>query len=93
IIKNAFLQQNSFDDIDMYCSPAKQTWMLRLLSTFISRTRNLIKKGVTLAEINDIPALPRLLRMKSEIKNDDKAAMADLERQINSALSAIEEKH
>ncbi len=92
IIKNAFLQQNSFDDIDMYCSPAKQTWMLRLLAIFITRANALIKKGVTLAEINAIPALPRLLRMKSEIKNDDKAAMADLEQQIDSALDDLEAK-
>ncbi|MBR6057446.1 MAG: V-type ATP synthase subunit A, partial [Victivallales bacterium] len=89
IIKNAFLQQNSFDDIDMYCSPAKQTWMLRLLATFTSRARNLIKKGTTLAEINAIPALPRLLRMKSEIKNDDKAAMTELDKQISSALDDL----
>ena len=92
IIKNAFLQQNSFDDIDMYCSPAKQTWMLRLLAMFITRANALIKKGVTLAEINAIPALPRLLRMKSEIKNDDKTAMADLEQQIDSALDDLEAK-
>ena len=30
--------------------------------------------------------------MKSEIKNDDKSAMADLEQQISSALDAIETK-
>ena len=66
--------------------------MLRLLATFISRANALIKKGVTLAEINAIPALPRLLRMKSEIRNDDKAAMADLEQQIDSALDDLEAK-
>lgn len=90
IIKNAFLQQNSFDEIDMYCSPGKQTWMLRLLATFAERSNNLIRRGAMLADINAISALPRLLRMKSEIRNDDKTAMANLEQQISSALDAIE---
>ena len=30
LVKNAFLQQNSFDEVDMYCSPEKQAAMLRI---------------------------------------------------------------
>ena len=89
IIKNAFLQQNSFDEIDMYCSPKKQLWMMSLLATFINRSRELVKNGATLADIRAIPEVDRMNRMKSEIKNDDVAAMSALEERINSALDAI----
>ena len=89
IIKNAFLQQNSFDEIDMYCSPKKQLWMMSLLATFINRSRKLVKDGATLADIRAIPEVDRMNRMKSEIKNDDMAAMSALEERINSALDAI----
>lgn len=89
IIKNAFLQQNSFDEIDMYCSPKKQLWMMSLLATFINRSRELVKDGATLADIRAIPEVDRMNRMKSEIKNDDVAAMSALEERINSALDAI----
>ena len=89
IIKNAFLQQNSFDEIDMYCSPKKQLWMMSLLATFINRSRKLVKDGATLADIRAIPEVDRMNRMKSEIKNDDVAAMSALEERINSALDAI----
>lgn len=91
-IKNAFLQQNSFDDIDMYCSPEKQTWMMRLLAMFINKSQALVCKGATLGDINALDALPRMLRMKSEIPNDDKAAMAALEQAVSSGLDKLELK-
>ena len=93
IIKNAFLQQNSFDAVDMYCAPAKQLWMLSLLATFIVRARKLIQDGATLAEIRAMSSLDRVNRMKSEIPNDDQKAMGALEQQVLGELDAIGAKH
>ncbi len=93
IIKNAFLQQNSFDAVDMYCAPAKQLWMLALLATFITRARKLIQDGATLAEIRAMSSLDRVNRMKSEIPNDDQKAMSALEQQVLGELDAIGAKH
>lgn len=89
-IKNAFLQQNSFDKVDMYCSPEKQSWMMRQLVNFTTRARTIIKKGATLADINGMPSLQRLLRMKSEIKNGDKKSMAAVEQAVNNDLDNLE---
>lgn len=91
-VKNAFLQQNSFDTVDMYCSPDKQSWMMRQLVSFTVRARAIIKKGATLADINGIPSLPRLLRMKSEIENGDLKKMAAVEQAVNSDLDNLERK-
>ena len=92
IIKNAFLQQNSFDEIDMYCSPAKQSWMMAMLVKFTLRTRDLIRKGGALADIQKLPGLDRLLRMKSEINNGDTQAMAALEQLLSNGLDALERR-
>lgn len=93
IIKNAFLQQNSFDAVDMYCAPAKQLWMLSLLAAFIVRARKLIQDGATLAEIRAMASLDRVNRMKSEIPNDDQKAMGALEQQVLGELDAIGARH
>ncbi|MGN0866106.1 MAG: V-type ATP synthase subunit A [Oligosphaeraceae bacterium] len=93
IIKNAFLQQNSFDAVDMYCAPEKQLWMLALLANFITRARQLIQSGGTLAEIRAIPSLDKMNRMKSEISNEDKKAMSALEQQLLGELEAIGNQH
>ena len=91
-VKNAFLQQNSFDKIDMYCSPEKQSWMMRLLADFTRRARAVIKKGGTLADISNMQSLPRLLRMKSEIPNGDQKKMAALEQALSSDLERLERR-
>lgn len=92
IIKNAFLQQNSFDDIDMYCSPEKQLWMLRMLVSFSRRAREIVRAGGSIADLMEIDELNRLNRMKSEIKNDDIAAMATLEQNLLREMDALERK-
>ena len=91
IIKNAFLQQNSFDEVDMYCSPAKQTWMMNLLAMLITRSKALINQGkASLADISGMDGLVSVQRMKSEIRNDDTTAMDALTSRIAVALDKLE---
>ena len=93
IIKNAFLQQNSFDEVDMYCSPEKQTWMMGLLAMFITRARALIRaEKASLEDIGGMDGLVSLQRMKSEIRNDDSNAMDALTSRIAAALDKLENK-
>lgn len=92
IIKNAFLQQNSFDEVDMYCEPGKQSWMLGLLVSFAERSRKIIRGGGTLADIRELRSVERLIRMKSTIPNGDTDAMAALEADIDRELDQLERK-
>ncbi len=36
-IKNGFLQQNAYDDVDMFCVPDKQVRILKLIMEFHAR--------------------------------------------------------
>jgi V/A-type H+-transporting ATPase subunit A len=56
IIKNGFLQQNSFDEIDMYCVPSKQVRLLCLIMDFYRRARAVIKMGAPLYKITQLSA-------------------------------------
>jgi V/A-type H+-transporting ATPase subunit A len=51
IIKDGFLQQNSFDEIDMYCVPAKQIRLLELMMDFYNRAKTCIQLGAPLYRI------------------------------------------
>ena len=77
----------------MYCSPEKQSWMMKLLVTFTKRARTIIKKGATLADISTMRCLPRILRMKSEIDNGDLKKMAAMEQAVNSELDSLERRY
>jgi hypothetical protein len=76
----------------MYCSPGKQSWMMAMLVKFTLRTRDIIRRGGALADIQKLPGLDRFLRMKSEIPNGDTQAMAALEQLLSNGLDALERK-
>ncbi len=92
IIKNAFLQQNSFDPVDMYCAPAKQLWMLRLLVQLAERSLRLVQRGGTLADIRGLPCLDGMIRMKSTIANGDTAQMQALANAVDLDLDQLERR-
>ena len=56
IIKDGFLQQNSFDEIDMYCVPAKQVRLLELMMEFYERAKICIQLGAPLYRIMSLGA-------------------------------------
>ena len=92
LIKNAFLQQNSFDDVDMYCAPAKQLWMLRTLVRFADRSQALIRQGATLADLRDLKCMTTIVRMKSTVGSDDTEAMNGLSGTIDTELDELERR-
>jgi V/A-type H+-transporting ATPase subunit A len=56
IIKDGFLQQNSFDEVDMYCVPAKQVRLLEIIMEFYERSKLCIKLGAPLYRIVTLSA-------------------------------------
>lgn len=93
LIKNGFLQQNSFDEIDMYCVPDKQIQILSLILEFHERAMAIIKMGASLMTITALPVRERLARLKSEIKNEDKEAFIVFERELRDSLETLERKY
>ncbi|MEI6386915.1 MAG: V-type ATP synthase subunit A [Spirochaetota bacterium] len=70
LIKNGFLQQNSFDDVDKYCTPQKQMLLLAAILEFHKKAEAAVKAGTPLAMITALPIRERLSRLKSEIPNE-----------------------
>ncbi len=71
MIKNGFLQQNAFDDVDMYCSSEKQIDILELMMLFYHRSLNVIKNGCPLTKINSLSVADEIVRIKMQIPNDE----------------------
>ncbi len=62
VIREDFLQQNAFHEVDTYCPPKKQYLMLRTMLEFYDLIIDAIKKGVSMDRI-------RALKIKSEISH------------------------
>jgi V/A-type H+-transporting ATPase subunit A len=93
IIKDGFLQQNSFDDVDMYCVPAKQVRLLELIMNFFERAETCIKLGAPLTKITSLPIRERLARLKSTVKNDELGGIDEFEGAMRSSLEDLERSY
>jgi len=70
MIKNGFLQQSSFDKVDMYCAPQKQTLLLQCILAFHELAESAIKNGVPLPKVSALPIREKIVRLKSSLEND-----------------------
>jgi len=82
MIKIGFLQQNSYDAVDTYCSPQKQFKLMNIMVTFHEEALNALRNGVTLAQVRASPLIPRILRAKFEIKETELNKLDDLMEDI-----------
>ena len=70
LFKNAFLQQNAFDEIDRYCSPAKQIAMMDLILQYYDAGSEAISKGVPMVKIRRLSVVQDIARMRFNVSND-----------------------
>ena len=93
LLKVGFLQQNAFDDVDMYCVPQKQVRMLRVILTILDRSEQIIAKGAPLHQITPLPCIQRVLRMKSEISNSRLEDLTGLENEVRRQFDELERQY
>jgi V/A-type H+-transporting ATPase subunit A len=89
MIREGFLQQSAFDQIDSYCSTRKQYLMLRLFVTFHKLAEEALSRGVPLVKIRQLPIIAKLMRAKAEVPNEDADRLLKLEEEIRSVMSAL----
>lgn len=82
MVKIGLLQQNSFDDIDTYCSPEKQVKLLELMVNFYKSGQQALKEGARLADIRDMEIIPSLLKARMEIKDENITQIDQLQAKV-----------
>ena len=71
MIKIGILQQNSFDDVDTYCSPEKQFKLMKLQVDFYNQGQQALKDGASLADIRAMGVISLLLKARMDVKDDE----------------------
>ena len=88
-LKEGFLQQSAFDPVDMFCPPAKQVKMLKLILATYGKAKEVMAKGVPFYQVRDLEELWALMRMKSAIKANELEKFDELEKSLNDKLEAL----
>ena len=91
MIKNGFLQQNSFDPKDMHCGPEKQLMLLKIIVEFYDEARKLLSSGVDLKSIVSMKAASELIRLKSEIGDGETGLIERYRQEMRAEFGSLRE--
>lgn len=88
-IREDFLHQNSFHEVDTYTSLHKQYRMMKLILTFYKEANEAIKQGVTIQKLTKMDVIERIGRAKYvEEMNVDKS-YDEIEREIKTEVAEL----
>jgi len=64
ILREGFLVQNAFHEVDTYCEAEKQAALLKVIIDFYNEVEPLIRQGVPIEKIREMGVVTELLRLK-----------------------------
>jgi V/A-type H+-transporting ATPase subunit A len=64
MLREDFLQQSAYHDVDRFCPMEKARWMLKAVIDFHHRAQSALQSGVGLEEIAALPVIAEIARMK-----------------------------
>lgn len=89
VFKDAFLQQNAFDEVDAFCVAEKQYRMLKIIVSFYNLASEAIQKGATLVGIRKLPVMRDIMQMKFEYTNEEAAKLEELQKKLEESIHGI----
>ncbi len=90
MLREDYLQQSAYDDVDTYSSIQKQYRMLRAILAFGDGEQEAIGKGATVAQLQKLPVRTKLSRMKWIPEADLKNQFDQLELEMGQAIRDTE---
>ncbi|MDD3214142.1 MAG: V-type ATP synthase subunit A, partial [Eubacteriales bacterium] len=90
-IREDYLHQNAFDDVDTYTSLDKQYLMIRLILDYYEKGKQALDAGANLSDVINLPVRERIGRSKY-IPEDEKKQFTEIESELSGQIAAISEK-
>ena len=89
LVKEGVLQQSALDDVDTFCSPQKQFALLDLVIAIYRDGATLIELGVPVAELQNLPILAKMRRIKSMYSSEQMDKIQAFRAEVTSAMEEI----
>ncbi len=93
IIREDFLQQNAFHDVDTYCDPEKQYRMLEIMMAYYEKGIKLLEDGkASYGSLEQMEAVEKLSRMSNVPQDEWEERFADIEMNMNKEFESLTEE-
>ena len=89
MVKEGYLQQSAYDDVDTYCSPTKQVKLLRVFVGFYKEALNALRTGATLSAIRSLPVIAKIIRARFEISEKDLNKIDQLHEEMVQSIKVL----
>ena len=90
MIKNGFLQQHSFDKVDMYCTSEKQIMILDYILKYYERCKALLEKNCPLAKVLELKISDEIVRIKYDYENTELEKLQNVQIDIDEQFKELE---
>ena len=90
ILREGFLVQSAFHEVDRYCPPEKQAKILRVIVEFYNRASELVRLGAPVERIRGLKNLVELLRLKEKRKLDE---IDEAEKRLVEEMEALKAEY
>jgi V/A-type H+-transporting ATPase subunit A len=64
MLREGFLVQSAFHEIDTFCPPEKQVQLLKLFTDFYNSTRPIIEEGIPIDRVRELDVIRDIMRLK-----------------------------
>jgi V/A-type H+-transporting ATPase subunit A len=89
IIREDFLQQNAYHEIDAYCSMGKAYGIMKMILTLYKEAEAAIRRGVNIDEILALPVIERIGRARYVSEEEFPRYFEEAMREIEGAFKAL----
>jgi len=93
LFKNAFLQQNAYDKIDMFSTVEKQAKMLHIIVTYYRLGSEAIKNGTTLVKLKQMKVYQDIVKMKFTVPNEELDLFDKIQAHLERSMDQLEALH
>jgi V/A-type H+-transporting ATPase subunit A len=90
MIKNGFLQQDQFEEVDAYCVSKKQIIILVLIMNFYKMALDVIKNGAPLVNVTSLPVCDEIVRIKSQYTNEEVDKIQEVKVHLESQMGELQ---
>jgi len=89
MIREDFLQQSAFHEVDTYCPGKKQYEMLRIMLKFSEKIEDIAVKGVLIDDIIAMNTRENIARMKTVSNKTFEKRFAEIEKEMEQEFSTL----
>ena len=89
MLREDFLQQNAYHEVDTYCSPNKQFKMLETILQFNTEATAALERGASVVDIVELPVKDEIARMKFVPEEEFPAKVEEIKNSITKQCSEV----